>query len=133
MALSPPSTARYKGGGVGPSPAYSYSAAVAEVIVDPDTGWVTVPKIWIAHDIGRSINPTLVIGQVEGGVYMGLGEALMEAQEFRPKRFGVHKDAIHDPWRRGKTLAAKGDRKGEGWDDSFATLAGRRCCVWSIP
>src|SRR5262249_35945907 len=73
----------YKGGGVGPSPAYSYSAAVVEVEIDPGTGWIHVPTVWIAHDIGRSINPTLVRGQVEGSVYMALGEALMEEQEFR--------------------------------------------------
>jgi CO/xanthine dehydrogenase Mo-binding subunit len=75
--------ARYKGGGVGPSPAYSYTACVVEVDVDEATGWITVPKIWIAHDIGRTINPVLARGQVEGSVYMGLGEALMEEQIFR--------------------------------------------------
>ncbi len=74
---------RYRGAGVGPSPAYSYSAAVVEVEVDPETGIVTVPKIWIAHDIGKCINPVLVIGQVEGTVYMGLGEALMEEMAYR--------------------------------------------------
>ena len=79
----PAPPAKYKGGGVGPSPAYSYSAAVVEVEVDPETGWLRVPKVWIAHDIGRALNPTLVIGQVEGSVYMGLGEALMEEQTFR--------------------------------------------------
>lgn len=79
----PRSAARFKGGGVGPSPTYSYTAAVVEVDVDPDTGWVTVPRVWIAHDIGRALNPTLVRGQVEGGVYMGIGEALMEEQVFR--------------------------------------------------
>jgi 4-hydroxybenzoyl-CoA reductase alpha subunit len=79
----PKSAARFKGGGVGPSPAYSYSASVIEVEVDPETGWIHIPKIWIAHDIGRSLNPTLVRGQVEGSVYMGLGEALMEEQAFR--------------------------------------------------
>ena len=79
----PKSPALYKGGGVGPSPTYSYTAAVVEVSVNPATGWITVPKIWIAHDIGRALNPTLVRGQVEGSVYMGLGEALMEEQEFR--------------------------------------------------
>src|SRR5229473_3143476 len=79
----PKSPALYKGGGVGPSPTYSYSAAVVEVVVNPVTGWITVPTIWIAHDIGRALNPTLVRGQVEGSVYMGLGEALMEEQEFR--------------------------------------------------
>jgi len=92
----PKSPALYKGGGVGPSPTYSYSAAVVEVEVNQVTGWVTVPKIWIAHDIGRALNPTLVRGQVEGSVYMGLGEALMEEQEFRrlPKKLSnalVHK------------------------------------------
>ncbi|HEY2744253.1 MAG TPA: molybdopterin cofactor-binding domain-containing protein, partial [Polyangia bacterium] len=86
----------YKGAGVGPSPAYSYSAAVVEVEVDRATGWLRVPKIWMAHDIGRALNPTLARGQVEGSVYMGLGEALMEEQEFRrlpPKlsRANVHK------------------------------------------
>lgn len=92
----PKSPALYKGGGVGPSPTYSYTAAVVEVAVDAATGWITVPKIWIAHDIGRALNPTLVRGQVEGSVYMGLGEALMEEQEFRrlPKKLSpalVHK------------------------------------------
>jgi len=79
----PRSPARYRGGGVGPSVAYSYTAAVVEVEVDPLTGWVKVPKVWIAHDIGRAINPVLARGQVEGSVYMGLGEALMEEQAFR--------------------------------------------------
>jgi 4-hydroxybenzoyl-CoA reductase subunit alpha len=92
----PKSPALYKGGGVGPSPTYSYTAAVVEVVVNPVTGWITVPKIWIAHDIGRALNPPLVRGQVEGSVYMGLGEALMEEQEFRrlPKKLShalVHK------------------------------------------
>jgi len=86
----------YKGAGVGPSPAYSYSAAVVAVEVDRATGWLRVPKIWIAHDIGRALNPVLARGQVEGSVYMGLGEALMEDQAFRrlpPKlsRANVHK------------------------------------------
>jgi CO/xanthine dehydrogenase Mo-binding subunit len=56
---------------------------VAEVEVDPDTGIIRVPKVWIAHDIGRAINPMLAIGQVEGSVYMGLGEALMEEMTYR--------------------------------------------------
>ena len=65
------SPAQFKGGGVGPSPTYSYTAAVVEVEVDPETGWITVPRVWIAHDIGRALNPMLVRGQVEGSVYMG--------------------------------------------------------------
>jgi 4-hydroxybenzoyl-CoA reductase subunit alpha len=92
----PKSAAHFKGGGVGPSPTYSYTAAVVEVEVDPETGWVVVPRVWIAHDIGCALNPTLVRGQVEGSVYMGLGEALMEEQAFRrlPQRLShalVHK------------------------------------------
>jgi CO/xanthine dehydrogenase Mo-binding subunit len=87
----PPPAGKYKGAGVGPSAAYSYSAAVAEVAVDPDTGIVTVERIWIAHDIGQSINPALVLGQVEGSVYMGLGEALMEEMAYRTNRNIVHK------------------------------------------
>jgi 4-hydroxybenzoyl-CoA reductase alpha subunit len=92
----PKSAARFKGGGVGPSPTYSYTAAVVETHVDPDTGWITVPRVWIAHDIGCAINPTLARGQVEGSVYMGIGEALMEEQVFRrlPARLSnalVHK------------------------------------------
>jgi 4-hydroxybenzoyl-CoA reductase alpha subunit len=79
----PRAPGRFKGAGVGPSPAYSYSACVVEAEVDPKTGWITVPKIWIAHDIGRTINPVLARGQVEGSVYMGLSEALMEEQVFR--------------------------------------------------
>ena len=92
----PRSPGRYKGAGVGPSPAYSYTACVVETHVDEKTGWITVPKIWIAHDIGRTINPILARGQVEGSVYMGLSEALMEEQVFRrlpPRLSGalVHK------------------------------------------
>jgi CO/xanthine dehydrogenase Mo-binding subunit len=87
----PPSAGRYRGAGVGPSPAYSYSAAVVEVDVNPDSGWIKVERVHVAHDVGRSINPMLVMGQVEGSVYMGLGEALMEEQVFRANRQGVHK------------------------------------------
>jgi 4-hydroxybenzoyl-CoA reductase alpha subunit len=88
----PPSAARYKGAGVGPSPAYSYSAAVVELDVDPRTGWIRVERVHLAHDVGRCINPVLVVGQIEGSVYMGLGEALMEEQVFRGNRNGVHKN-----------------------------------------
>jgi len=87
----PRSPGRYRGAGVGPSPAYSYSAAVAEVEVDVDTGMVVVPRIWVGHDVGQCINPTTVIGQVEGGVYMGLGEALMEEMVYRRQRNLVHR------------------------------------------
>jgi 4-hydroxybenzoyl-CoA reductase subunit alpha len=88
-SYAPPKRAgKYKGGGVGPSPCYSYSACVVELTVDEDTGWIELEDIWIAHDVGRALNPLLVEGQVEGSVYMGIGEALMEGQVFRK---GLHK------------------------------------------
>jgi CO/xanthine dehydrogenase Mo-binding subunit len=89
--VPPQGAGSYRGAGVGPSPAYSYSACVAEVEVDPETGIVRVPTIWIAHDIGRAINPAAAMGQVEGSVYMGLGEALMEQMAYRGNRNVVHK------------------------------------------
>ncbi|HEX5715759.1 MAG TPA: molybdopterin cofactor-binding domain-containing protein [Thermoanaerobaculia bacterium] len=81
--IPPRSPGKYRGAGVGPSPAYSYSASVVEVEVDPETGLWNPVHVWIAHDIGRSLNPVLVLGQVEGSVYMGLGEVMMEEQDFR--------------------------------------------------
>jgi len=91
-SYTPPRGAgKYRGAGVGPSPAYSYSACVAEVEVDPDTGIVRVPTIWIAHDVGRCINAAAVIGQVEGSIYMGLGETLMEEMAYRGDLKVVHK------------------------------------------
>ena len=69
---------RHKGAGVGPSPAYSYSAQVAEVSVDGETGEVTVHKVWAAHDCGRALNPVSVEGQIIGSVWMGMGQALTE-------------------------------------------------------
>ncbi len=78
----------YKGAGVGPTPAYSYQASVAEVTVDLDTGTLTVDKITTAHDCGRALNPANVEGQIEGSAYMGYGEIIAEEQIFRG---GLHK------------------------------------------
>jgi len=94
--VPPRSPGKYRGAGVGPSPAYSYTACVVEVAVDPDTGIWAPERVWIAHDVGRALNPALVMGQVEGSVYMALGEAMMEEQVFRrlPKHMSaalVHK------------------------------------------
>jgi CO/xanthine dehydrogenase Mo-binding subunit len=83
-SYAPPKRAgKFKGGGVGPSPCYSYSACVVELSVDEQTGQVHLEDVWIAHDVGRALNPLLVEGQVEGSIYMGIGEALMEEQVFR--------------------------------------------------
>jgi 4-hydroxybenzoyl-CoA reductase subunit alpha len=78
---TPPEEARggrHKGAGVGPSPSYSYSAQTVEVSVDTETGQVHVERIIAAHDCGRALNPLTVEGQIEGSVYMGLGQALQE-------------------------------------------------------
>jgi 4-hydroxybenzoyl-CoA reductase alpha subunit len=69
----------YRGGTIGASPAYSTTAHVAEVVVEEETGILRVEKVWVAHDCGRAINPQLVEGQIEGSVYMGFAEALMES------------------------------------------------------
>jgi CO/xanthine dehydrogenase Mo-binding subunit len=68
----------YRGGTIGASPAYSFTAHVAEVEVDEETGIWKVSRIWAAHDCGKALNPTLVEGQIEGSVYMGAAEAQME-------------------------------------------------------
>ncbi|MDP9349114.1 MAG: molybdopterin-dependent oxidoreductase, partial [Gemmatimonadota bacterium] len=83
----------YRGGTIGASPAYSFTAHVAEVEVDVETGFVDVQAIWVAHDCGRALNPTIVEGQIEGSAYMGFGEALMEEHVFKDAdhgRAGLH-------------------------------------------
>ena len=57
---------------------YAYSTQMAEVIVDVQTGEVEVSDFVAAFDVGKAINPNAVEGQIEGGVAMGLGYALME-------------------------------------------------------
>ena len=57
---------------------YSYSAQVVEVSVDEETGVVTVDKVWVAHDCGKALNRLTVEGQVQGSVWMGMGQAMSE-------------------------------------------------------
>ncbi len=78
----------YRGGTIGASPAYSFTAHVAEVEVHAETGIVDVKKIWVAHDCGRALNPVLVEGQMEGSAYMGFAEALMEEHVFKDGEHG---------------------------------------------
>ena len=79
----------YRGGTIGASPAYSFTAHVVEVEVDPETGIWTVQRVWAAHDCGKALNPTLVEGQIEGSVYMGYAEAAMEEMTYLPS--GLHR------------------------------------------
>ncbi len=74
----------YRGGTIGASPAYSFTAHIAEVSVDEETGEVRVENIWCAHDCGRALSPVLVEGQIEGSVYMGFGETIMEHHHVMP-------------------------------------------------
>jgi 4-hydroxybenzoyl-CoA reductase subunit alpha len=69
---------KYRGAAIGGTMGYSYSAQVVEVSVDEDTGIVTVDKVWVAHDCGRALNRLTVEGQVQGSVWMGLGQAMSE-------------------------------------------------------
>ena len=84
----------YRGGTIGASPAFSFTAHVAEVEVDVETGFVDVRKIWVAHDCGRALNPVLVEGQMEGSAYMGFAEAIMEEQIFKDADHG--RAGLHD-------------------------------------
>lgn len=78
----------YRGGTIGASPAYSFTAHVADVDVCTETGRITVNKVWVAHDCGRALNPTIVRGQMEGSTYMGAAEVVLESHHMN--RFGLH-------------------------------------------
>ena len=73
-----------------PYETYGFGAQVALVEVDVELGTVRVRRMVAAHDVGRAINPTLVEGQVQGGIAQGIGMALMEAYE------PGHTDNLHD-------------------------------------
>ena len=77
---TPPETqgGKFRGAAVGSSAGFSYAAQVVEVEVDEETGMVEVVGVWVAHDCGRAINPLAVEGQVQGSVWMGMGQALGE-------------------------------------------------------
>jgi len=69
---------KYRGAAIGGTMGYSYSAQVVEVSVDEETGVVTVDKVWVAHDCGKALNRLTVEGQVQGSVWMGMGQAMSE-------------------------------------------------------
>ena len=80
--FDPPITALDENGQGTPYAVYGFGAHMAEIEVDVELGTVRVLKVTAAHDVGKAINPTLIEGQIEGGVAQGLGMALME--EFFP-------------------------------------------------
>jgi 4-hydroxybenzoyl-CoA reductase subunit alpha len=69
---------KYRGAAIGGTMGYSYSAQVVEVSVDEETGVVNVDKVWVAHDCGKALNRLTVEGQVQGSVWMGMGQAMSE-------------------------------------------------------
>jgi CO/xanthine dehydrogenase Mo-binding subunit len=87
-----------------PHAAISYASCVAEVEVDDETGEVLVTKLIQVYDVGRSINPGLVEGQIDGGAIMGLGLGVLEAAypyypspEHRGAEFGSYlAPTMHD-------------------------------------
>ena len=82
--FDPPTSPLDENGQGNPYAVFGFGAHMAEIEVDTDLGTVRVLKVTTAHDVGRAINPTLIEGQIEGGVAQGLGMALME--EFFPGR-----------------------------------------------
>ncbi|MBZ5663667.1 MAG: molybdopterin-dependent oxidoreductase [Acidobacteriia bacterium] len=80
--FDPPTSPLDENGQGVPYAVFGFGAHLAEVEVDAELGTVRVLKVTAAHDVGRAINPTLIEGQIEGGVAQGLGMALME--EFFP-------------------------------------------------
>jgi carbon-monoxide dehydrogenase large subunit len=68
---------------MGPLSHFVFAAQIAEVQVDPETGGIEVVKIVSVHDVGKALNPMNVLGQIEGGVMMGLSAALYEQMIFR--------------------------------------------------
>jgi len=73
---------KHRGGAVGSTMGFSYAAQVVEVSVDDATGLITIDKVWAALDCGRAINPLAVVGQVQGAVWMGMGQAMCEETRY---------------------------------------------------
>ena len=91
--LAPPTTPFDKETGHSvPNFAYAYSAQAAEVEVDTETGHVRVLRIVAADDLGKAINPDLVVGQIEGGVVQAQGYAMLE--DFKAKNGYVLTDQL---------------------------------------
>ena len=82
--FDPPCTPLDENGQGIPYATYGFAAQVASVEVDLELGTVTPRRIVAAHDVGAAVNPTLVEGQIEGGIAQGIGLALME--EYVPGR-----------------------------------------------
>ena len=79
---TPPMGKTHKGAAAGLAPAYSFSAYIAEVTVDIETGKINVDRVWAAHDCGKALNPLAVEGQIIGSCHMGMGQVLSEEMRY---------------------------------------------------
>jgi len=86
----PPTTPLDADGQGAPYAVYGFGAQMVELVVDTATGRIRLERIVAAYDVGRAVNPTLVEGQIEGGIAQGIGLALLE--EYVPGR----NDNLHD-------------------------------------
>ena len=82
--FDPPTSPLDENGQGVPYATYGFAAQIASVEVDLELGTVALRRIVAAHDVGAAVNPTLVEGQIEGGIAQGIGLALME--EYVPGR-----------------------------------------------
>ncbi len=73
---------KHRGGAVGSTMGFSYAAQVVEVSVDETTGQIDIEQVWAALDCGYAINPLAVEGQIEGSVWMGMGQGLCEETNY---------------------------------------------------
>ncbi len=84
---------KIKGSAIGATMGFCYAAQVVEASVDEVTGKITVHKVWVAVDVGRALNPLAVEGQIQGGVWMGMGQAMSEETRFDQGRM-IHSNII---------------------------------------
>ncbi len=89
-SFDPITTGLDENGQGSPYAIYGFGAQMAELEVDLDLGTVEMLRVTAAHDVGRAVNPTLVEGQIHGGIAQGIGMALME--EYLPGR----SENLHD-------------------------------------
>jgi 4-hydroxybenzoyl-CoA reductase subunit alpha len=84
---------KIRGSAIGATMGFCYSAQVVEAEVDDITGKVRPIKVWVAVDVGKALNPLAVEGQIQGGVWMGMGQALLEETRFEDGRM-LHANLI---------------------------------------
>ena len=85
-----------------PNFTYGYVAEAVDIAIDIDTGHIRVERVVCADDVGRAINPTLVVGQVEGAVVQAHGYSLTE-------RLQVQKGRVLNPRFSGYLIPGIGD------------------------